>query len=68
MKNKILSTYLQGNYRQFIGEFSSASYGMFGTGRVNNNKAKSRYKNGTAYYSVILFLIFVLDFDIFLTI
>ena len=31
MKNKILPTSLQGNYRDSLGEFSNASYGVFGT-------------------------------------
>ena len=30
MKNKILPTCLQGNYRYSLGEFSNTSYGMFG--------------------------------------
>ena len=31
MKNNILSTYLQGNFRGRLGEFINTSYGMFGT-------------------------------------
>ena len=34
MKNKILTTCLQGNYRDSLGEFSNTSYGVFGTERV----------------------------------
>ena len=30
MKNKILPTFLQGNYGDSLGEFSSMSYGVFG--------------------------------------
>ena len=34
MKNKILQTCLQGNYRDSLGEFSNTSYGVFGAERV----------------------------------
>ena len=30
MKNQILSTFLQGNYKDSLGEFSNTSYGVFG--------------------------------------
>ena len=33
MKNKILPTCLQGNYRDSLGEFSNTSYGVFGAER-----------------------------------
>ena len=34
MKNKILQTCLQGNYRDSLGEFNHISYGVFGAKRV----------------------------------
>ena len=37
MKNKILQTPLQGNYRNSLGEFSSTSCGAFGAEKVNLN-------------------------------
>ena len=35
MKNEILQTSLQGNYRDSLGELSNTSYGMCGAERVN---------------------------------
>ena len=35
MKNKILPTCLQGNYRDTLGEFRNTSYGVLGAERVN---------------------------------
>ena len=37
MKNKILPTYLQGNYRDSLGEFSSISYDIFGAEIIKRN-------------------------------
>ena len=34
MKNKVLPSCLQGNYRDGLGEFSCTSYGVFGAERV----------------------------------
>ena len=34
MKNKFLSSCSQGNYRDSLGDFSNASYGLFGAERV----------------------------------
>ena len=34
MKNKIRLTYLQGNNKDSLGEFSNTSYGKFGVERV----------------------------------
>ena len=39
MKNKILLTCLQGNYRDSLGEFSNKSYGVFGAERVNTRRS-----------------------------
>ena len=41
MKNKILPTYLQGNYRYSLGEFSNASYGVFSSSTFLYIKDKS---------------------------
>ena len=38
MKKKILPTYLQGNNRDSLGEFSNMSYGVFGGEWANNNQ------------------------------
>ena len=35
MKNKIVPTCLQGNYKDSLGEFSNRSHGVFGAKRVN---------------------------------
>ena len=37
MKDKILPTCLEGNYRHSLGEFSNTSYGVFGAERVKKN-------------------------------
>ena len=37
MKNKILPTCLQGSYRDSLGEFSNASYSLFGAERVKGS-------------------------------
>ena len=38
MKNKILPTSLQGNYRDSLGEFNNTSYGVFVAKRVKQNR------------------------------
>ena len=38
MKNKILTTCLQGNYRGSLGEFNNTSCDMFGAERVKFNQ------------------------------
>ena len=40
MRNKILPTYLQGNYRDNLGEFSNTSDGVFWAERVNYGETK----------------------------
>ena len=40
MKNKILPTWLQGNYIDSLGEFSITSYGMFGAERIKKKTQK----------------------------
>ena len=37
MKNKILPTCLQGNYRDSLGEFSNVSYGVVGAEKVKGS-------------------------------
>ena len=43
MKNKILSTCLQGNYKDSKGEFSNASYDVFGAERVKDEHIPYSY-------------------------
>ena len=38
MKNKILPTRLQGNYRNSLGGFSNTSHGLFAAERVRNDR------------------------------
>ena len=46
MKNKILPTCLQGNYRNSLGEFSNTSYGVVGAERIKKTVAHSDDTSG----------------------
>ena len=41
MKNKILPTCSQGNYRDSLGEFSNTSHGVFEAERINIQKSNT---------------------------
>ena len=41
MKNKILPTCSQGNYRDILGEFSNTSHGVFEAERINIQKSNT---------------------------
>ena len=45
MNNKILSTCLQGNYGDSLGEFNHTSYGVVGAERVKNKNEKKTKKH-----------------------
>ena len=59
MKNKILPTFLQGNYGDSLGEFSSMSYGVFGAEFLKKKKwSRLRMRRESVSLFVLVFTVF----------